>query len=260
MNSKTAAVAISIMAIADNVAADSLQVYFSNDSLNGFKLSDAYETHDMGLKYQTGDKYFDLNLAIVTPDMYVYRNQYREANRSYGELVSFTYGSRTTNRFYRLTSVGDFGLDRAQDFAHRVFRLQPVATINKLVQMPEKVHFGVGQTIELDTHSGNLGTITGYLGTDTQYIQFDKVWLKGGSTLFSYEIDSSLTYVHSDEIVSAPPINAEFRKLRPQVSFSISYQVAENVALRLSESVSMPTVKSDNNPFLVFSAGLEIDL
>ena len=32
--------------------------YFYNDSVNGFQLSDAYETHNMGLKYHLNNKSF----------------------------------------------------------------------------------------------------------------------------------------------------------------------------------------------------------
>ena len=66
--------------------------YFHNDSVNGLQLSDAYETHNMGLRYDTAGYYALLDLGIVTPDMHVYRNQFREANRSFGELITIELG------------------------------------------------------------------------------------------------------------------------------------------------------------------------
>ncbi|MCW1950571.1 MAG: hypothetical protein KIH44_004290, partial [Octadecabacter sp.] len=70
-----------------------LELYFSNDSMNAFQVSDAYETHDMGARYTWGRQFVDLNLGLVSPDMWLYKNQYRTANRSFGELVTVSYGA-----------------------------------------------------------------------------------------------------------------------------------------------------------------------
>ena len=69
-----------------------LTAYFFNDSVNGFQFSDAYETHNMGLKLQIEKKFYQIDLGIVTPDMFEYENRFRTANRSFGELVSLSYG------------------------------------------------------------------------------------------------------------------------------------------------------------------------
>ncbi len=51
-----------------------ISAYFSNDSVNGVKISDAYETHNMGLVFNYEDKFLSLDLGIVSPDMHVYKN------------------------------------------------------------------------------------------------------------------------------------------------------------------------------------------
>ena len=50
---------------------ESFTAYFHNDSVNGFQISDAYETHNMGIRYALEDYYFVLDLGIVTPDMHI---------------------------------------------------------------------------------------------------------------------------------------------------------------------------------------------
>ena len=75
------------------LAQDTITAYFQNDSVNGFIISDAYETHNMGVIYSKDDKFFSLDLGIVSPDMHTYKNQYRVANRSFGEIVTLSLGS-----------------------------------------------------------------------------------------------------------------------------------------------------------------------
>ena len=59
--------AISTIAEAENLK---VTAYFKNDSVNGFQLSDAYETHNMGLKVSNDEYYALVDLGIVSPDMY----------------------------------------------------------------------------------------------------------------------------------------------------------------------------------------------
>ena len=71
-----------------------LTSYFSNDSVNGIGSGDAYETHNMGIVYEFNDIIMQLDLGIVSHDMHVYKNQFRVANRSFGEIVSFSFGRK----------------------------------------------------------------------------------------------------------------------------------------------------------------------
>ena len=80
-----------------------ISAYFFNDSVNGLIISDAYETHNMGIVYEFGNRFVSLDLGIVSPDMHVYRNQYRKANQfetysgdslvnSLGDITSCLFG------------------------------------------------------------------------------------------------------------------------------------------------------------------------
>ena len=96
----------------------SLTAYFDNDSINPFRFVDAYETHNMGLEYRTGAHRVAIEAAIVSPDMIVYSNVYREANRSYGELLRFRYIRELEVNELDLelggyvSAAGEFELDR----------------------------------------------------------------------------------------------------------------------------------------------------
>ena len=127
------------------LAQETITAYFRNDSVNGFIISDAYETHNMGFIYSKDNKFFSLDLGIVSPDMHTYKNQYRVANRSFGEIVTLSLGSKNEQKdnyenkyFVSIRSTGQFGIDEMQDFMHRILGLQPVNQVNDLVRMPRK--------------------------------------------------------------------------------------------------------------------------
>ena len=230
---------------------------FSNDSMNGLRLSDAYETHDMGIRYSTFKNWYDLNFAIVSPDMYVYRNQYREANRSYGEIIQFTYGSNTSQHYCKFTAVGKFGLDTAQDFAHELFGLQTVADINELVRMPNRLHAGCGTTI---TKNDWDVTIQPYVGTDRASFTVDKRFQIFENTHSSLSSKFGVSFIGYDNIVSAKPIAATHRSIVPDVSLNYSYALNDGINLVFSERASLPTIANDSSVFLQFSAKLSFIL
>lgn len=242
--------------IACSADSGDLSLYFSNDSMNGFKYSDAYETHDMGLKFSNQDFWLDLNLAIVSPDMYVYRNEYRAANRSYGELITATWGPTYGENFFKLQAIGEFGLDQAQDFAHRVLALQPIKDINDLVRMDDKVNFGIGySSLKSFGSSSSIGLLA-YGGTDRAFF---KTAL--GNTHFqneNFDVSSilSLEFIAYDNIVSAAPIKAKHRMLVPRAELIFSYNISDDVSISLTESISLPTIQADNSIFAEFSAGI----
>lgn len=239
------------------VISDEITTYFNNDSMNGLKLSDAYETHDMGIRYATEDWWIDLNLAIVSPDMYRYRNQYREADRSFGELASVTYGQvyEDYKAYIKFTSIGNFGLDKAQDFAHSVFHLQPVNAINDLVRMPDQQHFGLGIEF-LNLYNVSLfDNAEVYLGSDRSFLNIssDKIQLATKDN-WSLTWNSELAFILHDNVVSAEPIGAKHRSFVPKATVEFSYSLSEQSTIVVSEQVSLPTVSSSSDPFIVFGA------
>mgnify|MGYP004173126085 CR=1 FL=1 len=244
-------------------AEERIHAYFSNDSMNGLKFSDAYETHNMGLIYATDDYYVKLDLGIVSPDMYVYRNEYREPNRSFGELISLEIGKphndKNAFRFYaRARATGEFGVDKLQDFAHRLLKLQPVNSINNLIRMPEDIWFGVGLRSEFEPSLSALKDIKfhvdGFVGSDTASLTA-KLTKQFHRPLFTYDFSVGGRFVAYDQVVSAPPINAKERKVIPEASFGISYNNGP-YSVFLRDVFSLPSIRADNSLFGVFSAGV----
>lgn len=246
-----------------SASASELSLYFYNDSVNGFQMSDAYETHNMGLSYLTDDYYAQLDLGIVSPDMWVYKNEFREANRSFGEVITFEMGqplyiNSPVAYYFRVKSVGEFGIDKLQDFAHRILFLQPVNEINNIVRMPSETWFGVGARYEKEINLPLLGgTALGsdaYLGSGQSSWQLsisDKIPHR--SVTFDYSV--GLKAVAYDGIVTAPPVEAELRYLIPSVSVGVEVDFFEfDVFFR--EILSLPTIASDDNIFAVLNAGI----
>lgn len=244
-------------------AKEKIKAYFLNDSVNGITISDAYETHNMGLVYSTDKYYLGLDLGIVSPDMLVYRNKYREANRSFGELISLEIGQpRSTNgdlRFYaRIKAVGEFGIDKIQDFAHQILSLQQVNEVNELIRMPADAWAGIGLRSEFEPNFFDSPNITlkfdGYFGLDTTFLHA-KIKKEIYYPFFTYDMSVGGRFVAYDHVVSAPPINAKERRFIPQVAFGVSYDFGPyNIFVK--DSFSLPSVEVDNDLYGVLSAGL----
>lgn len=237
--------------------------YFSNDSVNGFQLSDAYETHNMGVIYEGSGYYAKLDLGVVSPDMYVYRNQFREANRSFGELVTLEVGQLDTNTdtlsyYGRLKLSGEFGIDEMQDFAHKVLSLQPVNEVNDLVRMPDDAWFGVGVRYGTDVSVPIFGASTisydGYFGTDTSRISADLSQTVSREN-FDINYAAGVHLVVYDEIVSAPPIGATERNVIPYARIGVNFELL-GYDIYLREVISLPTISSDDSLYAVLDAGI----
>ena len=244
-------------------AKEKIQLYFANDSMNGLKFSDAYETHNMGLIYQSDEYYLKLDLGIVSPDMYVYRNEYRDANRSFGELISLEFGKPYNNKndvwlYLRGKSTGKFGVDKLQDFAHQILNLQQVNSVNDLVRMPEDAWFGIGLRREFELSLEGLQKVRlnmdGFLGSDTAFLSA-KLTKTFHQPLLVYDVSVGGRYVAYDQVVSAPPINAKERRIIPELSFGVSYD-NDTYSIFLRDTFSLPSIKADNSMFGVFSAGI----
>jgi len=249
-------------------AEKNIKLYFSNDSINGIKPSDAYETHNMGLIYGFDNNFFQLDLGLVTPDMFVYENQYREANRSYGELIRLTYGSKKFNDkdikiYLNYIAQGKFGIDKLQNLAHNIANFQIETDILEKVRMPDSQWVGAGiyyQKNESLFKKINFAMLLkGYIGTDKSAFSIgtENILLESESS--SASLISNLQYVPYDNIVSADPVNAIHRKLIPSLKLQYKYTY-QNLTFTLYERISLPTIVSDNKPYLLFGASLEIPL
>lgn len=239
--------------------------YFSNDSVNGLKVSDAYETHNMGLKIDSFDRFYLLDLGIVSPDMHIYKNEYRRANRSFGELISFSIGRNQQDLngaagsyFFKATASGRFGIDTMQDFMHEILTLQPVNHVNELVRMPNKIWLGVGGDIDRPISNKffyfdaiNAGA---YLGNDRMEFSTE---VKKTKELSNLSIDTVLgiNLVPFDNIVSAPPVMAEHRKLVPHFSIRLNFKYF-GLDWFIQDKFSMATISEDDDIYGMLSAGV----
>ena len=244
-------------------AKDTIQAYFSNDSVNGLKLSDAYETHNMGIIYSTDRYYLKFDLGMVSPDMHVYSNQYREANRSFGELILVEFGQSVDDiedlHFYaRIKTTGEFGIDKLQDMAHRLLSLQRVDMVNDLIRMPADVWGGIGARSEFEPSPPKLGPIKikfdGFVGSDTMFFNA-KIIKEIYHPLLMYNISVGGHLVAYDHVISAPPINAKERRFIPELSFGISYDTGP-YTLFVRDTFSLPSIVADNDLYGVLSAGV----
>ena len=251
-------------------ARESITAYFKNDSVNGLIISDAYETHNMGLTYLNDDNFFTLDLGIVSPDMHTYRNQYRVANRSFGEIVTLTVGSVDNlndnfrhTYFVNVKSTGSYGIDEMQDFMQRILGLQPVNQINDLVRMPKKKWVGIGGEIrsvapkDLSTFFSQMGA-NYYFGTDRIEVS---PFIKKNFNIKNYNFSNEvgLRSILFDEIVTADPIFANHRAFVPYAEFGVTFEYL-GFEWFLKDRFSMPTVKSDDSLYGVLSAGISFRL
>ena len=244
---------------------ESITAYFSNDSVNGLKISDAYETHNMGLVYDYDDKFLSLDLGIVSPDMHVYKNEYRIANRSFGELITISFGSRkilndniSYQYFGQVKSTGKFGIDKMQDFMHRLLNLQPVNKVNDIVRMPDKTWIGFGGEFQyfIDDSSVYFSELGAkyYFGTDrSEFTPYFKKNLLRDKFLMSGEV--GIRSIFYDEIVTAFPISAQHRNLVPYIEVGLNFDYF-GFQWYLRDRFSLPTIKSDDNLYGVLTAGL----
>ena len=249
-------------------AEESITTYFSNDSVNGLKISDAYETHNMGVLWSSDGFFFGLDFGIVSPDMHVYKNQYRVANRSFGEIITLTYGANQRFKenveidyYFKLKRSGTYGIDSLQDLAHKVLGLQPVNQVNDLVRMPNETWVGIGGEYRkifksFDTVSQTSG-VQFYLGNDkAEIVPFVSGKVDYEKYILSGEIGLSL--IQFDQIVSAPPVSADHREVIPYIEFGLDFEYF-GVNWFVRDRFSLPTLAADDNLFGVLSAGIEFN-
>jgi hypothetical protein len=245
-----------------------LTAYFFNDSVNGFQFSDAYETHNMGLKFEKEDDFYQIDLGIVTPDMFEYENEFRTANRSFGELISLFYGRNFSNStvfesqiFFKLTSQGDFGISGLQSILHQFANFQDDIELLELVRMPSKTWLGFGADLTLKNDNllkdYKFGLLS-YAGSDRlslqPYMKLQKQvksWQAFGRVAFEY--------VAYDNIISAPPIEADAREFRPLLGIGLSHDFGP-LKITISENISMPSISSDRNLYARLFMGASISL
>ena len=223
----------------------------------------------MGLIYELEKSYFGFDLGIVSPDMHVYKNQYRVANRSFGEIITFTYGRKAdfspkikANYYTKFSTSGKFGIDKMQDLMHRVLTLQPVNEVNDLVRMPNEQWFGLGASFEYDLEEKSYGfdalSLAAYAGTDRLELSTSVQQFKNYKN-YSFSGELGIKFVGYDNIVSAPPILADHRPIIPFAEVGLEFTVF-GAQWYIRDRFSLPTLDSDDQLFGVLSAGVTFPL
>ena len=234
-----------------------IKAYFFNDSVNGFQFSDAYETHNMGLRFDKGESFYQIDLGIITPDMFEFENRFRTANRSFGELISLMYGRKiyqnealNIDSFVKLTSQGKFGISHFQSMIHKIANFKDDIDLLEEVRMPSKTWLGIGTDTLLRKNTSEqlyqFGFLS-YFGSDrisfSPYLKVEKInkhWTQFGRM--------TVDLIVYDEIITAPPVEAQLREIRPLASFGLSKKFGP-VEISVSENLSLPSIASDNRVY-----------
>ena len=248
----------------------SITAYFFNDSVNGFQFSDAYETHNMGLRFDKENQFYQIDLGIVTPDMFEYENEYRTANRSFGELITLSFGKKgfftnddiKLNVFAKMTSQGSFGISGLQSIVHQFANFKDDIDLLETVRMPSKTWFGIGKDLKFikeDVNQKHHFGILSYVGTDRLSSQpYMNVEQELGS--WSQFGRVGVEFVVYDNIISAPPVEASVREVRPVLSFGLKKQLGP-LEIQISENLSLPSIRSDRRLYarLFMSASIPLE-
>ena len=95
------------------------------------------------------------------------------------------------------------------------------------------------------------------MGTDTAYTKIDaSKTLK--HDVFDFDYGAGLNLVAFDEIVSAEPISANIRQINPYAHLGIEFQ-GSGYKVYVSEVISLPTIKADNDIYAVLNAGITFE-
>ena len=246
-----------------------ITAYFFNDSVNGFQFSDAYETHNMGLRFEKENQFYQIDLGIVTPDMFEFENRFRTANRSFGELITLGFGKKefVTNDsfnlkvFTKITSQGNFGISGLQSIIHQFANFQDDIDLLETVRMPSQTWFGIGKDLKFvkgEVSQKHQFGILSYAGTDRLSLQ---PYMNLEHELGSWSQFGRLgvDFVIYDNIISAPPVKATVREIRPVLSFGLKKKFGP-VEIHVSENLSLPSIESDSRLYarLFMSASISL--
>ena len=247
-----------------------ITAYFFNDSVNGFQFSDAYETHNMGLKFEKDNTFYQIDLGIVTPDMFEFENRFRTANRSFGEFITLGYGK---NKFFsnealqldfftKITSQGNFGISGLQSILHQFANFQDDIDLLETVRMPSQTWIGVGTDLKFlkeDSNQNHHFGILSYLGSDRLSSQ-PYISLESTSGSWSQFGKLGVDFVLYDNIISSPPVQSKVREVRPVISFGFIKKIGP-IEISISENLSLPSISTDNRLYarLFMSASVSLE-
>ena len=230
------------------------EMEIANDSPNGFKFSDAYETHAMRVARIKGQEELSLTAALVAPKRPEAIDENYPANRAFGELLTLDYRrfwQSSGQGSYRLgsavTIVGRFGLDSMQEAFHDLLGYRSVKDELVSTRMNDAIlASGIVEyrrPLEDSTYfvsALELGTRRNALSVSVNKVSAcDK---------FGWQFHGKLEMVVNDEVVSAEPVNADIRHIVP--TFGLGFCTNwRGYKVRLIEEISLPRISSDDSVY-----------
>ena len=249
-----------------------LSIYIANDSINGIKFSDSYETHNAGLIWHGPLWRLQLDTAIVSPKLDKSRRPGWTANRAYGELVSLALEKSLANNTMlgvSYISAGSFGFNQWQERVHELLEHTGYEEDIKAVRMPDDewlgltlrqtapsspfLSDGLSQNISWRMIWGEARQALGISFAAKKTLQ--PAALTATKDNWQFHWQTGIDYVTKDAIVSASPVDATHRKWRPHVAIGFSRQILGwHVSIR--ETATLPTIATDDEVFLTLRIGL----
>ena len=234
--------------------ADKWQAEIANDSPNGFKFSDAYETHTMRFLRFTDGGVDDLSAAIVAPKRPEDINEDRPANRSFGELLTFkstrdwmAVNDRQFYRGYGVTLIGKFGLDSMQEAFHDMLGYRSVRDQLVSTRMDDAILLSGFVGFRQPWRGKFEMTGEGEIGTWRNAISFA---LQKPSSCQNWDLTyhAKIELIANDDVVSAEPVHADIRHIVPSIGLGTCTSW-RGLQFRISEELALPRIASDDSIF-----------
>lgn len=235
-----------------SAAAESWQAEIANDSPNGFKFSDAYETHTMSLRRHLTNGTDDFSAAIVAPKRPEDIDEDWPANRAFGELLTFkstrawfAEGERRVHRGFAVTLIGEFGLDAMQEAFHDLLGYRSVR--DQLVSHRMDDGLMLSGFIGFRQPWRNNLQMTGEMEFGTRRNALSMTVSKPSNCEnWNIGLRAGIELIANDEVVSAEPTGADIRHIVPHIGVG-TCTTWRGYRIRISEEVSLPRIASDDD-------------
>ena len=230
------------------------QIEIANDSPNGWKYSDAYETHATSLRKVGESGWLEFSAALVAPKRPKRAADDWTANRAFGELLTAEFGNlyRKTERGAwhiggALTFIGSFGLDSVQEEVHNLLGYDSIRNDLQNARMNDAVL--VSALLDYRRRLDNDWLADGgfELGTRRNAASLT-ISKTTDCARFAWNYQAKLELVANDEVVSAAPLNADIRHLVPTLGVGMCF-TWRGFPIEISEEISLPRIRSDDDIF-----------
>ena len=233
-----------------SVAATTFELHLKNDSLNGFKFSDAYETSNFGLTVTRKNNYMHAYFAILSPKMSKNTRSEWRPNRSYAEVLTSELGllSKNSTIFIRNFTIGNFNLLNLQDQIHSI--LQQPSSADELSQIRSKkaTYWGLGYKMSFWRARKYSIEQSVYAGEAQKWIGL-KLQRELNFRATQPKINFGIDYYFQDQFPELKPIVGKHRKFRPYLLTEFNVGITK-LPIVITHKFSLPTLASDDEIFI----------